>query len=418
MNPVKFIVFLVLLYLVYAWFVVPWLGVTALIPAILVGVVILATVRKFTKFDWAFPWNLQGKWIIVLAVVAVVLGGFVTTTTLTTLGASIMPGETIVAPVMPVTPTPDALLGCIEDVRAINPDNVGESATISLNAWDLESNTPYSGAVNTTCWLYKNGNSATDYVKIITDTDTEEETGFAMGDTIYIYCGDTSYYTDPLEGYCIKEERPTINLNSHAIVAESNMQITGYDDTGGTALSAGTSTQEDYYVTMGADEEQSVYLKLKNNVANKAYDHCAWGTVVMGNLSSFKPASGYTKVETPDSMSNIAVAVNETGSIAVTSSYLMYKRNEGIMRLHEWQSIKPEFVIKSGTNDPLQTDNNDDANPSLAIAISMDCQYAKGTDGVPYRDFYAHTSSEADVGLAETETSPLGKQVGVIIEAR
>ena len=313
-------------------------------------------------------------------------------------------------------PAPTTPAGCWE---SISPEIRGTSATLTLNAWDLESNTPYSSAVDTTVYLYRNGNDATDYVTSSSDTSAASITGFAVGDTVYIYGGDSSYYVEPVEGLCIDAQQKSVSIDAHRIAAESDLQITGYDDTGSATLSAGTSNEDDYYITMGAGEEKAIYLKLKVNAANKAYQFCAWGVATFYNISSVEPQNvegTYTKVATPKHMESVAIKVNETSGATITEDYVVYKLSSPIL-LHEWDSIKEQFVVESdSTNDPQGNGGTTNLN-GFAI-IAKDCAWARGEDGRMYFDFYQHDSSEADVGLDETETSPYGKQTGVIIEVR
>jgi hypothetical protein len=410
---VKQILGFVVIAAVLWYFLLPWMGIAGLIPSIAVVVGIAALLRSYAKWTWAFPWKISGLMAIVILGIGLFLGGwFSTLGGLGTMGATILPGETIVTPI-DVSEVPETSSACV-----VSGELAGKAATIYINAWDMESNTPYSSAVDltTNCWVFKNGNGPTNYLRLTNDTADGTINGFAVGDLIYIYCGGTSYYTDPIEGYCVNTEAPTINLETHTIEAESSMQITGYDDTGATALTAGTSGQEDYTITQGANGEDSVYIKLKDNGANNAYDHCAWGTIALTNLTSFKPVAseGYTKVATPTWLQEVALLLNDTNTMSV--DYTVYKA-ETTTRLHEWDSIKQEFIATASSTDPVTSDGASD-NAAYYVALSIDCQYARGTDGKIYYDIHDHTDSEGNVGMDETEASPLGKEIGVIIEAR
>jgi len=414
MQPAKILIFLLAAFLVYT-FLLPWIGVTGFLGMALFTVGLLMAIRVWANQKWAFPWPVKGTWVAVILIVGAFMGGLFSMETLSGLGAALVPGEAIVTP---ISPEPVSAADCRSQVTE---ELRGKAATLRVNAWDMESNTPYSAAVDLTteCWIFKNGNQPINFISNSSDTSDASISGFVVGDTVYIYCGGASYYTDPIEAYCVETEAPQLSINTHTIDAESDIQITGYDDSGATALSAGTTDQEDYYITLGAGGEETVYLKLKVNSANAAYDHCAWGTVAMANLTSFKPASGYTKSITPLWATDVAIEVNATGSITATSSYGIWKRDGGTYRLHEWDSIKPQFVVKAdATGDPVQNNNDLGSTSVLAVALSVDCQYARGTDGRIYYDYYEHTDAEDDVGLAETEANPYGKEVGVIIEAR
>ena len=305
----------------------------------------------------------------------------------------------------------------------------GKASTISFNAWDLESNTPYSTAVNFdgNCWYYKNGNEARNYINATLDTVGGTVTGkYSVGDTLTIYCGGTTYYSEPTEGACIDSESETVDINAHTIAGESNMAITGYDDTGATALSSG-SNGTDYTVgAMGANSDLSIYVKEKLDSANKAYNFCGWGVFLFKNVTDVVPQdleSTYTEVTAPQHMSGLDVQINTTsssgGSVTQSGSYRFYKTSSPIL-MHEWDSIKEQFVVETGTNDPLHDTGpgtQTDAKYFNGFAIlSKDCAYARGDDGKVYLDIYQHDTTQADVGMAETEISPQGKQTGAVFE--
>ena len=290
----------------------------------------------------------------------------------------------------------------------------GKASTLDVNAWDMESDTPYSAAVDltTSCQYYKNGAAAVNYIGPSADTAAEELSGFTVGDRVYYYCGGASYYTDPILGKCITTQREPLTLETHAAVAESNMQIVVYDDTGNTALDAAQSTEfGDYNLTMGAGEEKSIHVKLKNNVADKTYNFCGWAVAKFYNVSKVTPLGAYTPAVSPLHLDSIDIEINGTTN-TLNSDYLFFKTSPNLMR--EWDSIKVQFEVESKSGmDPLDQQGATIAGVNGFAILSKDCQYARGDDGTMTEDFYAHTSAQADVGVAETETSPRGKQTGV-----
>mgnify|MGYP000215090915 CR=1 FL=1 len=400
--------FIILLLAVY-FVVAPWVGVTGTLAVIAFALALALTLDYFKVFR-VFPFRLKKNIALILMLG---LWGYTAFSAgwLAKLGLQ-LPTGAIQAGVKP----PAEPGACV-----VSEELKGKTATITVNAWDMESNTPYSSAVDVNpTYVFKNGNSAENYVKELSDTSAYSLSGFAVGDTLYAYGGGTSYYADPVEGWCVDSQAPTLSINAHAIASESNMQITGYDDTGSATLSAGTTNEDDYYITMGAGEEQAIYLKLKVNAANKAYQFCAWGVATFYNISSVEPQNveaTYTKIATPEHLESVAIKVNETSpATTITEDYTVYKASSPIM-LHEWDSIKEQFVVKSdSSNDPVGNGGTSSLN-GFAI-IAKDCAYARGDDGRVYLDLYQHDSAESDVGLDETETSPYGKQVGVVIEVR
>jgi hypothetical protein len=303
---------------------------------------------------------------------------------------------------------------------AVTEEIHGKSATMGLNAWNLESNTPYSAAVDlgADCWVFKNGNSPTDFTNNTDDTSGGSITGFSGGDTLYMYCGGSSYYTEPLEGFCVDDLTPSVNLNAHQIITHAGLAITGYDDTGGTALTA-ESYNGDYYITQGAGGEDSIYIKLKANLANRAYQFCAWCTVKYYNVSEVIPQGEegtYTPVVTPQHMKALTINRNNTDNENTTETYDCYRLAEPIL-MQEWDSIKEQFVVEADdTNDPWY--NPASAKQNGFAIIAKDCTYSRGGDGKIYLDFYTHDTAQSDVGLDEEDHEPWGKDSGVTIADR
>ena len=322
----------------------------------------------------------------------------------------LFPGTVVTTP--PTEKT--ELKGCV-----VSEELKGKTATVYVNAWDLESDQPYSSAVDltTNCWVYRNGNKPINYVGTTTDTSSGTISGFSVGDTIYIYCGGSSYYVEPVEEFCIDTQTPTVNLNAHKMVSESDLQITAYDDTGSATLSS--ATYADYYITMGAGEKKAIYLKLKVNTANKAFNFGGWAIAKFYNISDVEPQdveATYEKIGTPNFAEGVNVKVNESAGTTITKDYTIWKASSPIL-LREWDSIKEQFVIESdSTNDPVGNEGTTNFNGVAIVALDM--QYARGADGKVYLDVYQHDSGEANVGLAEDLTSPYGKTSGVLIEVR
>lgn len=397
-------IFSVLAFLLIWYIVFPFFGIYgATLSLLILAIGILMTIKSVANKN-VFPWRFSK--LIALAVLGI---GLYMTGVAGTLMATVVPSGTTF---IDTTQMPTSC--------SVSEELKGKSVNIYFTAYDFESNTPYSSAVEiggSSCWLFVNG----EYKK--TNIGTSGNTtsgGIVVGDVISLYCGGTSYYTENIENLCVDQQELPVEVRTHSIEAESDMTLTMYDDSGATALSTGTTSEEDYYVTQGAGGEDSVYAKLKVNSANAEYDHCAWGTIAMTNLTDFRPVSGYKQDITPNWAEDVSVAVDEYGSgtTSVTDTYTIYKA-DAPTKLHQWESLKVEFVLEADdTNDPIQTGDNNTL-PAKYVLLSIDCQNAKGdpAGGLTY-DIHDHSISQADVGLAETETSPLGGEIGVIIEAR
>jgi len=413
----RWIWFIVLLLAVY-FVLAPWLGLSGSLWVTVAFAFALALTLDYFNVLRIFPFKLKRNIALILMVV---LWGF-TAYSAGWLSGILPTGAVTTTGFKEPTRVPKAGCSVSEELR-------GKAATITVNAWDLESNTPYSSPVDfaTNCFDYKNGNSPTSFVGNSSDTSSGSLGGYVVGDTLYMYCGGSTYYGESIEGWCIDNQYPTLVINAHTIsTADSSNSITVYDNTGGTVLStgAGTDGDSDYYMSLGAGADDSIYVKLKVNAANKAYQFCAWGVAEFYNISKVSPQNveaTYTNVPTPQHMKSISIRVNTSGSNTDIDGqdYTVYRASAPIM-LHEWDSIKEKFVVEADdTYDPIggNTGTNQSTLNGFAI-LAKDCTYSRGDDGKVYLDFYQHDSAQADVGMDEVETSPAGKTDSTLISVR
>jgi hypothetical protein len=296
----------------------------------------------------------------------------------------------------------------------VNKDLIGKAAAVTLSAWDLESATPYSSTVDlgTGCWVYKNGRYSNTSSGTIGTAITSR---FTVGDVATVYCGGTTYYADVAEK-CIDSEAVDIDIDAHTMSATTDLSIVAYDSTGATALTAGVSGWTDYNVTLGAASEETIYLKLKDNVAHKAFRFGGWAVTEFTNVSDVYPSSGFTKEATPVYMSSLGINMVSTGTSLTnyTEDYVPYVRSSPLM-LKQWEETKTQFIVKAhSTNDPVGLTMNSTGFNGFAI-VAFDATRSRGADGSIYDSYYTHDTSESNVGITETLTSPYGKDNGVLI---
>jgi len=414
-NVMKWAITAVTAFLVWAM-LFPKLGIatSGIMSLALLGTIIFAvSYVKPEFFGLPFIGKALAKWAAIGCVVLFLFTGGIGMVTSYVTPASVggIPGTAYVPP--QTTPT---ITTC-----QVSDELAGKSATITLNAYDQESDTPYSTAVDVDTYVWRKdslGNWV--FVGKTTDTSAYSLTGVSVGDYLKFMGADSTsssaaYYLDEKE-VCIDKQSMNIELPAHKWQVESNMQIVLYDDSGSTELSSGTSNQDDYYMTMGANEETTIYAKIKNNAANAAYRLCGVATTTFNDIDKVKPI-GFTAVSTPTKFNNIAVKVNETtgSTTTISSDYIPYKLSAPIM-LHEWESQKYQFTVKSSATDPTAASGT--ANLDGFAIQFFDCAAGRGSDGTMYDDFYTHDDSQGDVGLDEGETSPLGKQLGALVEVR
>ncbi|MCX6750233.1 MAG: hypothetical protein NTZ83_02150 [Candidatus Pacearchaeota archaeon] len=150
-------------------------------------------------------------------------------------------------------------------------------------------------------------------------------------------------------------------------------------------------------------------------ISSKRFDVKAICTGAEGlNVSSLAiKGSDWTKVAVPTFVDNGVVTTTLDDLTTTTAEYsLCYVYKEGtneVMKLDEWEDtglIKASISSKAGKN-PAQ---------DVVFFTALDGAWARGSDGKGHFDFYQHDGDEGNVGLTETVNSPLGKQLGAIIE--
>lgn len=413
--------------LALGWLSVSVLGVTGGLFATVLAITVIVQIMRLTGFGAEFVSGIpiigqfNPKMQVYAAVIGVLALFFIGAVTLPASISSALSGIGI--PTAEITPTMDipmeavSVLSCIDKAKALNPDNLGKAATITTNAYDQESNTPYSAAIDINpVSFYRNGNKAMNHVLATTDTSAYSLTGLNVGDTIYTYGGSATYYMDAREGVCINVVGFPLELAGHAIAAESDMESKLYADAGANnELSSGTASEDDYTVALGANAEEDFYYKLKVNKANKAFQLGGIATVKMYNISSVDVASSnFVKIPTPDYLESVDVSVNETAGTNISKDYTVFKRTVPLM-LHEWESVEVKIIVETdASNDPIDAGGASGANNFAILAV--DSAWSRGDAGISELDIYQHDSAEGNVGLVETVASPLGGEVGVMVQ--
>ncbi len=402
-------------------FIAPYMGVTglpmvALLTAIFVGVASLTKVGNVFKLSRMYG-------LIVIFIPLFILGlytGWWAAYGITTATLGLEPLEALVIPTA-VVPT-EAQAACRASVKAVNPNIVGDAATLVLSGWDVESLTAYTSTVDigTDCWIYVNGNGPLDYAGLSTATSATAHTALAnVGDIVYVYCGGTSYYTEPIEAQCIDQVNTPVNLLAHAIAAESNIALTCFDNTGAVGCSAADNTTNgDYDITLGANGDDSYYVRVKNNVAVKAFNFGGFAVKVSNDIDDAYPITGsvLTSKVVPKFLKGLAISPAAAGGIAnnfTSANYNYLYQLPAPILLSQWQYQDFGFIIEGGGTDPAETNvfNTGDS----VITCVVDSQYAKGSDGTVKLLPYADTLAQANVGITEDILFPVGKTTCMVL---
>jgi hypothetical protein len=292
----------------------------------------------------------------------------------------------------------------------VNPQIRGQAATVTINAWDKESTTPYSAAVDVNpTYVVSTSHSGTHQVSTLSDTSAASMASFSVGDVISVYGGSSSYYLDPVENLCIDSAAFPLDLAAHAVAAFTDMKVSGYDNAG-TALTAATNTTlADYAITLGAAQETTFKLRLTTNVAVKSFNLAGVATYMQNNISECEPVAGqFTSAVTPTWLRNTRIGQANADQTNISSgTYTPYVLSSPIL-MPQWAYQEYNFKIKGGTNDPLQN-TAVFASQDLCIVCFIDSTYSRGDDGNVYYDFYAHTAAQGNVGQVTRIDKPVGK---------
>ena len=307
-------------------------------------------------------------------------------------------------------PVTTATTGCV-----VSDELRGKTVTVNLNAYDQESSTPASSAVDvSTVYVYKKVGNSWDLLGSTSDTTAYTGlSGITAGDEIKFSGGGASYYVDD-KIVCMNSQSITVNLDAHAVCPEANMAITIFDSDG-TELSDGTSTEDDYTMALGANEDKQIDVKLKVNVANKMFRVGGVATCEFNDVDDVYPVSSDFVIDhVYKDIKGDTVSADETNDDANFTCYDEFYKLKTPVELHQWESKTWSFVVEGGSTEP----NGGGGSTSLDgfALLFVDSCPAIGDDFLTHDQPYAQTTAEANVCLDETETSPYGKQLGAIVE--
>lgn len=393
---------------VVAWlFLAPYLGLSGFWPSALFSAAVVVILGHFgillPKIQKIR--GISAIWIGVgLLLIAGLMSGWFASYGFSMPGA-LPTGQVVTGPasvVVPTTTTTTTTGDCV-----VSDELYGKTATLVLNCYDQESNTPWSAAVDQeSLHIYNNGA----FLTSATDCSAGSVTaGVAVGDVITIYGENQSdYYIDKKADICIDKQQYPIEIDVHAMIDdEANMSITCYDDTGATSCSGATNTsEEDADITLGQDSEESFYLKIKTNVANKAFRLGGIATLARNDIDDCYPVSGQglTKVAVPDFLSGtISLCLNSTETqhyCNVTGGYDKVYKLDTPELLSEWESKKYQFTIEASSSaDPATTTGT---SSDICGVYFVDSAFERGDDGM-VDDIYVHDAGEGNAGFDENE---------------
>jgi hypothetical protein len=395
---------------------IPWLTMLPYGLAVLFGAAVLALAKYGNlKFASGLPLSKQSSAVlgVILLFVVAYYGGWL---------SGIMPSASVTSPYTPAgSITGQTASGC---AAAVNPQILGKAATLTINPYDLESNTPYSAPVGAGYLAFKNG------AFLAEKANTATITNLAVGDVVDIYGkSNSSYYVEDATGTCINAEQDTIQLNAHAAAADTSMRLICYASDGTVLNAASNSSQGDYNLTQGAGAVDVVKCIIKTNAANKAYwlKGIATGKNGNGTKDITVVSPGWTQVPTPTFLTSGAFTVNKACATVGTGNMSMpYMHTYSVsspVKLSQWA----ESTIMLQASADASTDPTFVGRVDATSIIGMGSHYfvlvldqGTGRDaasGSIYNDIATHDVVQSGLGLWENATTFAGgKTTGVNIE--
>jgi hypothetical protein len=276
----------------------------------------------------------------------------------------------------------------------------------------------------TTCWTYSNGNTAGQY---LTTLSSGSNTQFSVGDSMYVYCGNTSsstatYYVEPIEGECLDTKTSTLEVIAHKSIARASMSGAAFDRNMNALTAGGNTTTADYDLTLGANQEEPVYAEWTIAAANSAYNAIGIAIAVWNDIAYAKPANdqGLSIGVTPDYLKAIKVGgevYDGNQTLTFDTYYFGSQALPSPKLLKAYDSLKIKLLVKGGATDPSATDNVFSTIDGVVVCL-LDGQYTKDTAGNVFMDLHNHaeSGSQADVGVPNLFMTPVGSEDCIVFE--
>lgn len=309
----------------------------------------------------------------------------------------------------------------------VSAEQRSQMVTATVNSYDLDAAAGQGTAVDqtTACFYYRNGNKGTNFVSLSSDTaDGSVTTVWTPGDTVYGYCGGSSYYTEPIEGQCVDTRGVNLVLNAHAAATAAQLEVGAFDKNFNALTAAGNTTTADFDLTIGASTTDYLTAEWYVDTANKAANVQYVATTTYNDIKDFFPVSAvfsHDGVDTPvaiagivptaDYLRNVKLSNDDAASTGnITATYTVYKLASPILLNARGDTLKVKFQVNSGATDPTATDNVF-STQDMAVGCLFDAQYIKNPQtGDISLNYYneAIIGSQTDAGVANLPAMPAG----------
>ena len=401
--------------LLTAWVLSITLGVGVFaVNTILLSVFIVLLLQKFNVFR-VFPVKRTQETgaLIVLGIVVFAVGGFA----MLPMVGDILNPDAIMGGAAPISGAVTTVPAGTTGVCPVSAELAGKDATVTVLAYDQQSNTPYSSSVT----------GAIDYYYQLNGGPVRRGQGLtsitaSVGDELKIYeRGENTsqaYYIEPVTK-CITKQTDSVEVKVHKKATLANMQVTAYDKTGGTVLTDGDGVSEDYHITLGADETEKIFLELSTQAANVARREFAVAILTTNDIKDARPTDPvWTEAIVADFLDVDVANTSKGTSYNITGGYEKVYMLSSARMLPEWEYSKYGFTIEAGSTDPTGDDTHLNTG-DLAIFCFLDAAGSRDKSGaITTMDYYQHDDSQGDVGVADYGeiTVPIGKDTCTVIE--
>jgi hypothetical protein len=319
-----------------------------------------------------------------------------------------------------------------------------KDATLTVNAFDTggSSSTEVTDA-DTSVWKASTNDAYGTRLKSassFTIGGATVSSGLSNKDAYTIVEGDDSYYaaeTGRADGEDIDQPprniaidgstQPTYQYNLVSVAAESDLSMTAYDDRGNQLTTGSNSNQEDYEVSLSADEDKTIEVELKQTGTDKYLDACGVAYKTLNDVDDVAavrftgPAGDDVRFADEGVAEHLEtdIAMNESNGLNENvSKYDGVFRFDQNVRLGKNDKLVMNFDIQADSdNDPTAVESGDLTTTDALLVQFKDCDWYETPGLGADSGYHDESSSEADVGLDESDNSPLGGESGMIIEA-
>lgn len=312
-------------------------------------------------------------------------------------------------------------IGLTDCQAAVADDIRGTSTTLTVNIFDRASDTPSSTKCVSDLLYFKNGQFI-DTANV--QGGSASISNVAVGDVITLFDDGTnsSCYVDTAS-FCITSQQLVVSMDGWNATFDEGIDITGFDDTGVTGLSAGTNTsEEDFDITLPATGEDEFHLQVKSGVADSTYNVGGFAILTLNDVQECEPTpgQGFTSIGVPlflDStiyLADVGVFEGISTSNETADGWERVWELANPDFLNEFDKIKYQFRIKAGQTDPTTEIGGD--NSDICALVVLDRAVALDENSQAVSGLFQQDTNEANIGVIENTSHPLGNLDGVIIE--